>query len=273
MTEHSPIFALRAISVRGRDFLPGDELPDPPTLIERGLATADPVRAGRLTRGHCHETGAARGHGARLGTGSAHRSVREAGMSGFARAERRGRETVVAKRPTEAGGLRLVYQGDRPDCVLAAVATVCGVTLDEIPAACSPGWHEAPGDVERIVFSWEDWFAARGFGHWHDAGRAPAFLDHWIALLPVPVSHAGRPDELHAVVMARDEILHDPGEWPKGTFDARDCQESLIVGDPGWVAEQAHRMTKLCQAGDPSVWLLNTPEGAMLRRMMEREAA
>lgn len=43
-----PIFALRAITVRGVDYLPGDELPQPPTLLERGLATTDPVKAAAL---------------------------------------------------------------------------------------------------------------------------------------------------------------------------------------------------------------------------------
>lgn len=43
-----PIFALRAINVRGRDFHPGDELPQPPGLVERGLATTDPLEAARL---------------------------------------------------------------------------------------------------------------------------------------------------------------------------------------------------------------------------------
>lgn len=46
--ESGPIFALRAINVRGRDFHPGDELPQPPTLVERGLATTDPVEAATL---------------------------------------------------------------------------------------------------------------------------------------------------------------------------------------------------------------------------------
>ena len=45
---NEPMFALRAISVRGRDYYPGDELPQPPTLVERGLATTDPVRAAAL---------------------------------------------------------------------------------------------------------------------------------------------------------------------------------------------------------------------------------
>lgn len=44
----APIFALRAINVRGRDFHPGDELPQPPTLVERGLATTDPAEAATL---------------------------------------------------------------------------------------------------------------------------------------------------------------------------------------------------------------------------------
>lgn len=44
----APIFALRAINVRGRDFHPGDELPQPPTLVERGFATTDPIEAATL---------------------------------------------------------------------------------------------------------------------------------------------------------------------------------------------------------------------------------
>ena len=44
----TPIYALRAINVRGRDYKPGDELPDPPSLVERGLATEDPALAARL---------------------------------------------------------------------------------------------------------------------------------------------------------------------------------------------------------------------------------
>ena len=62
MIEHSPMFALRGISVRGQDFLPGDEVPDPPTLIERGLATADPIQAAALREisAPAHERRAAR---------------------------------------------------------------------------------------------------------------------------------------------------------------------------------------------------------------------
>ena len=48
MSADGPIFALRAINVRGREFLPGDELPQPPTLVERGLATTDPEKAAAL---------------------------------------------------------------------------------------------------------------------------------------------------------------------------------------------------------------------------------
>lgn len=48
MNDETPIFALRAINVRGRDYLPGEEVPEPPSLIERGLATTDPVEAARL---------------------------------------------------------------------------------------------------------------------------------------------------------------------------------------------------------------------------------
>ena len=45
---NEPMFALRAISVRGREYFPGDEVPPPPSLIERGLATADPEKAATL---------------------------------------------------------------------------------------------------------------------------------------------------------------------------------------------------------------------------------
>ena len=48
MADGEPIFALRAISVRGRDYMPGDEVPPPPSLVERGLATTDPDEAARL---------------------------------------------------------------------------------------------------------------------------------------------------------------------------------------------------------------------------------
>jgi hypothetical protein len=44
----APMYALRAINVRGREYLPGDEVPPPPSLIERGLATTDPEEAATL---------------------------------------------------------------------------------------------------------------------------------------------------------------------------------------------------------------------------------
>lgn len=179
-------------------------------------------------------------------------------------------ERAAAKRPTEAGGMTLVYQDGRPhDCMLACVATLAGATLDEIPADCSPGCYATPASSGRIAFAWEEWLTARGLAQWVDAGRAPAFLDRWIAGVPVPASHAPFVGAGHAVVMCRDKILHDPGGWPKGSLDPRQCQESYIVGEPGWVAEQAHRMATLHWAGDPSVWTLNTPEGAMARHVAD----
>lgn len=182
-------------------------------------------------------------------------------MSSDNRAERRRQERAAVKYPAEVDGLRLVQATDDGSCLRAAVASVLGLDLADVPTACNGSDHD-PAPVHQ---AWHAWAAERGLAIHDDYMLAPVFLPAWIAMVEVASG------ELHALVMSYDRLLYDPATppgSPQGFINADHVLMALIVGTPEWVAEQATQMQIYANTDPSRVWVIG-PMRAFMNQMQQ----
>jgi hypothetical protein len=143
----------------------------------------------------------------------------------------------------------LVDQRTPCDCMRGAVATYLGLSYELTPAIS--GRH----DATTFWADWAEWLASHGLVMATFA-CAPAHLDRWVAIV-------GResPGPLHAVVMSRSELFHDPAPPAERlrVVERDDVFCAMVIGpldDAHWPLAISAAMSTALAAGSPDAWCL-----------------
>jgi hypothetical protein len=148
-----------------------------------------------------------------------------------------------------ARGALLVDQRTPCDCMRGAVATYLGLPYEATPSIS--GRH----DATTFWADWAHWLASRGLVMATYA-CAPAHLDRWIAIV-------GREalGPLHAVVMSRAALFHDPAPLPERlrTVERDDVFCAMVIGpldESGWPRTISEAMSSALAVRSSDAWCL-----------------
>ncbi len=143
----------------------------------------------------------------------------------------------------------LVDQRTPCDCMRGAVATYLGMPYELTPAIS--GCH----DATTFWADWAEWLASCGLVMATFA-CAPAHLDRWVAIV-------GRHElgPLHAVVMSRNELFHDPAPLAErlDVVGPDDVCCAMVIGpldDSGWARTISQTMSAALAMGSRHTWCL-----------------
>ena len=158
----------------------------------------------------------------------------------------------------------LVDQRTPCDCMRGAVATYLGLSYELTPAIS--GRH----DATTFWADWAEWLASCGLVMATFA-CAPAHLDRWVAIVGREAT-----GPLHAVVMSRNELFHDPAP-PAERLDVvgpDDVFCAMVIGpldDSGWSRTISQAMSAALAMGSQHSWclrrLMDAPWNVDLLRM------
>jgi hypothetical protein len=164
----------------------------------------------------------------------------------------------------------LVDQRTPCDCMRGAVATYLGLPYELTPEIS--GTH----DATTFWADWAQWLASCGLVMATFA-CAPAHLDRWVAI--VGRERAG---PLHAVVMSRSALFHDPAplEERLRVVDRDDVFCAMVIGpldESGWPQTISETMSAALASGSADTWclrrLMDAPWNVDLLRLRGQQQA